>query len=82
MKVTQRQLDIEAFQVFASENQSDQTGALSPTTGTISVKTNKTNHNQLAKTKTKWDSLSSHERSDFIARVAAEKSLKEFLKSD
>jgi hypothetical protein len=46
------------------------------------VKTSKTNYNHLSKTKIKWDSLAAHERADFIARVAAEKSVKEFLKSE
>jgi hypothetical protein len=46
------------------------------------VKKSKTNYNHLSKTKIKWDSLASTERADFIARVAAEKSVKEFLKSD
>ena len=50
--------------------------------GTLSVKTSKTNYNHLSKTKIKWDSLAPQERANFIARVAAEKSIKEFLKSD
>ena len=46
------------------------------------MKKSKTNYNHLSKMKIKWDSLASHERADFITRVAAEKSVKDFLKSD
>ena len=57
-------------------------GQSPPATGTLSVKTTKTNYNHLSKTKIKWDSLGQQERAEFIARVAAEKSVKEFLRTE
>lgn len=59
--------------------QSETNTVMSPTSG----RTARTNNNatNLAKIKLKWDSLSEMERSEFIQRVEAEKSIKEFLRT-
>ena len=50
---------------------------MSPTSG----KTAKITAN-LAKIKHKWDSMSERERSEFVQRVEAEKSIKEYLRTE
>ncbi len=61
-KIMQRQLDLEAFQVYLIENnQIEEQAMSSPTSG----KTAKINAN-LARIKLKWDSLSERERNEFV----------------
>ena len=63
--MSQRALDLQAFQVFAAEQQE------SPDS--------KRKHLEVCKDR--WDSLALEERADFVARVAAESSVITYLQS-